>query len=69
MARLAGGEITLATMQVTAAVQVLGAGSIEAKRAFQRAPQLIEDASSSRVITIKASGLLSVAPWGSVSAA
>ena len=37
-------EMTLATLQGTAAVQVLGAGSIEAKRAYQRAQSLLDDA-------------------------
>jgi DNA-binding winged helix-turn-helix (wHTH) protein len=35
-------EITLAALQGTAAVQVLGAGSIEAKRAFERAYSLLD---------------------------
>ena len=35
-------EMTLATLQGTAAVQVLGTGSIEAKRAFERAVSLLD---------------------------
>ena len=37
-------EMTLATLQGTAAVQVLGPGSIEAARAYQRAQSLLDDA-------------------------
>ncbi|HYM48661.1 MAG TPA: AAA family ATPase, partial [Burkholderiaceae bacterium] len=37
-------EITLATLQGTAAVQVLGTSSIETKRAYQRAVSLIDNA-------------------------
>jgi len=37
-------EMTLATLQGTAAVQVFGPGSIEATRAYQRAQSLLDDA-------------------------
>lgn len=38
----AASEVTLATLSATAAVQVLGPGAIEAKRAYERATSLID---------------------------